>query len=149
MLYSEKKIKNCSKNCLIIIFTSLIALTSCDCDYNYRFIIENKTSSKLTIYCKAGYSYDDEINKTVILNKDTTVLIWSNDVFARGGCPGPYKENCTGLIDSISIIMNDSMITKLNYKDVNNWIFTTNGRSKNSSGNYYISLTDTDFTRMH
>ena len=148
MVNYKKVIKTCYLNIWTLITACSFVLISCDCGYVYEFIVENKTSSELKVYCKAEYCCGDGINKTVTIEQDTSAIIWSSDaVFAGGGCPGPFKENCTNVIDSIFITMNDSMTTKLNYKDVNGWTFTSTGniRSTNSKGTYKISLTDIDF----
>jgi len=122
-----------------------VALNACDCGYDYEFIVENKTSSTVRVYCKAGYCCGDEINRNYFIPRDSSKIIWGNNVFAGGGCPGPFKENCRYIIDSILITRNDTLITKANYKNINNWSFKSNGTHNNSKGTYNISLTDNDF----
>jgi len=136
-------IKSKILNWIAIIVGSMF-MSSCDCAYLYEFIVENQTKSKIYVYCKTESNNDDNISKTVSISPNTSVVIWSTEVFS-GGCPGPNKEDCIGLIDSISILMNDSMTTKLNYKNLNNWTFTQQGTQNESLGTFKVSLVETDF----
>lgn len=145
MISFSSSIRSPNANIWILFVFLSIAFISCDCGYNYEFIIDNNTNSELSVYCKAEYCCGDGIKRTISVPKDTSIIIWSSDVFAMGGCPGPFQENCAGLIDSIFITMNDSLTTKLNYKDVNNWVFTGDGKANNSKGTYKISLSNSDF----
>jgi hypothetical protein len=139
--YSRKIIKNLK----VIILLSPIILGSCDCAYNYEFKIQNRTNSRIQIYCKAGYLNSDAIEKTVFLKRDSTTTIYKvNNFFPGGGCPGPWKEDGRYLIDSIYISMNDTMETILNYRDIDNWMYT----DSKLKGTFKVSLTNDDFERI-
>ena len=131
------------KNAYILLILFGLVLFSCDCEYNYEYIIENKTSSNLMIYCRGRDSTDDE-EKTKYISQDTSLIILKAYFFPGGGCPGPDCEDGKYLIDSINIFMNDSLKTILDYKDYKNWTFT-HGKSK---GTFKVILFDTDFEKV-
>lgn len=143
-----ESLKFTGKLCLtitVISFIFAVALSSCDCGYKYEFIVENKTSSTVRVYCRAGYCCGDEVNRNYFIPRDSSKVIWGDNVFAGGGCPGPFKENCQGIIDSVLITRNDTLITKSDYRDVNIWSFKSTGTHNSGKGIYSISLTDNDF----
>jgi hypothetical protein len=132
---------NFHKPGLHILLLGFILLYSCDCVYDYHFVVENKTSSKIYVYCKGGY-YDSFINRTDSISKDTMGYVLNIErYFAEGGCPGPAYEDGNGFIDSIYIYKNDSTHTILNYKNYKKWGFA---RTKDD-GYFKITLQDKDF----
>jgi hypothetical protein len=109
----------------------ILFLTSCEYSYDYSYKITNETESQIKVYVKTF-----RIDSTFQISKDSTSILFVKDHGIEGS-KGPYFDDVTVDLDSLTVTKDDAIRSTRNYLENDAWTF--------KEGVYSTTVTDDEF----
>lgn len=119
---------------LYSLFFLLLFLFSCDCTYDYEYIIENQTNSTIKIKWDAKFA-DFPIDSTEIV-EGTSQTFYRTSHGVEPCYDGPFFTEVTVDFNSLSI-QKDSLFSNRDYLESDQWTY--------SDGVYFTIITEKEF----
>lgn len=118
----------------IFLIVLCIIFSSCDYYYSYEYIVQNDSSSQITVELFAQYH---PILDTVYRIESNQSLQIYETIHGNEGAGGPFFDDVSKDLTRLVIKKNDTLISNRDFIQNSNWLFT--------EGMYLTIITDIEF----